>query len=470
MVSIDSAVELRAANVAQVCDGDLVVGDMAARRAFGVSTDSRSIRPGEMFVALRGEHRDGHDFADAASEAGAPVLLVARDGLDKIGVPTRARSAVVAVADTLDALQTLARWHRRRFAIPVLAVTGSCGKTTVKEMIAAVAAQKFRVAKSRGNFNNEIGLPLSLFEIGPVTEFCVVEMGINAPGELTRLCTVAEPTVGLITNIGRTHLEGLGSVENVAAAKGELADYLAGRGTLFIGADDPWCKAIAERFPGECVTFGEDRESTVRAVRIEPGELTQVTLADEADPYVVNLPGVHSGRNALAAVAVGRWLGVSHADIQSGLDTFERMPGRMVVTRLGGATVIDDSYNANPESVCAALDVLAQRPATGSRIAVLGDMNELGQAAAELHRLVGAHAARVGVDIVVAVGTHAEDVVQGARDAGMAAEQCVGLENRDAAVGFLVRYIDGPNVILVKGSHTSRMEEIVDELSQVSEE
>ena len=469
-VGTQRTVELNAGDVARVCGGELAAGD-ATREATGVSIDSRSVAPGEMFVALEGDRYDGHDFADAASHAGASVLVVARDKLERVAQESRSRSAVVAVPDTLHALHALANAHRLRFAIPLIAVTGSCGKTIVKEMVGAVAAEKFRVAKSRGNFNNEIGLPLSLFEIGPDTEFCVVEMGMNAPGELTRLCTIAEPTAGLITNIGRAHLEGFGSVEKVAEAKGELAEYVAGRGgPLFISADDRWCRAIAAKFPGECVTFGESEKAQVRAVSIETGETTQVTLADDEQPYVVDLPGTCMGLNALASIAVGRWLGLPRESIQAGLDKFEHLPMRMAVSRIGNATVIDDSYNANPESVCAALDVLAQRPSAGVHIAVLGDMKELGEAAAELHRMVGTHAAHAGIDIMLAVGEYAEHIVQGARNAGMAAEQCTALDNRDAAVGFLVRFIFEPNVILVKGSRAAQMNEIVDKLSQTSGE
>jgi len=469
-VGAQGTVEMNAGDVARVCGGELVAGD-AACEAVGISIDSRSVAADEMFVAIEGDRYDGHDFADAASRAGASLLVVARDRLERVAEESRSRSAVVAVPDTLHALHALANAHRLRFAIPLIAVTGSCGKTTVKEMVSAVAAEKFRVAKNRGNFNNEIGLPLSLFEIGSDTEFCVVEMGISAPGELTGLCTIAEPTAGLITNIGRAHLEGFGSVEKVAEAKGELAQYLAGReGTLFISADDRWCRAIADKFPGECVTFGENADAQVRAVGIETGDTTRVTLADDEEPYVVDLPGAYMALNALGAIAVGRWLGVPRENIQAGLDKFEHLPMRMVVSRIGNATVIDDSYNANPESVCAALDVLSQRPAAGVRIAVLGDMKELGEAAAELHRLVGTHAAQAGIDLVVAVGEHAEHIVQGARDAGMAAEQCTALDNRDAAVGFLVRFIFEPNVILIKGSRAARMNDIIDKLSQASGE
>jgi len=467
-VAAQRIIKLNAGDVARVCGGELVAGD-PAREAVGVSIDSRSAAADEMFVAIEGDRFDGHDFADAASEAGASLLVVARDRLSRVSETSRSRSAVVAVPETLHALHALANAHRLRFAIPLIAVTGSCGKTTVKEMVSAVAAQKFHVAKSRGNFNNEIGLPLSLFEIGSDTELCVVEMGINAPGELTRLCAIAEPTAGIITNIGRTHLEGLGSVEKVAEAKGELAEYLAGReGTLFISADDQWCRAIADKFTGECVTFGEHEGARVRAVVVETGDTTRVTLADDEEPYVVHLPGKYMGLNALAAIAVGCWLDVTHERIQAGLEKSERLPMRMAVIQVGNATVIDDSYNANPESVGAALDVLAQKPTAGLRIAVLGDMKELGEAAAELHRMVGTHAVQAGVDLVVAVGEYAEYVVQGACDGGMAPEQCMALDKRDAAVGFLVRFIFEPNVILIKGSRAARMDDIVDKLLQAS--
>jgi len=465
-VATQRKIELNAADVARVCGGELVAGD-AARETVGVSIDSRSVAADEMFIAIEGDRHDGHDFADAASEAGASLLVVARDRLGRVSEASRSRSAVVAVPETLYALHALANAHRLRFAIPLIAVTGSCGKTTVKEMLSAVAAQKFRVAKSRDNFNNEIGLPLSLFEIGPDTELCVVEMGINTPGELTRLCTIAEPTAGIITNIGRVHLEGFGSVEKVAEAKGELAEYLASRdGTLFISDDDQWCRAIADRFSGECVTFGENADARVRAVDVETGDTTRVTLADDEEPYVVDLPGKYMGLNALAAIAVGRWLDVTHKRIQAGLNQFERLPMRMAVIQTGSATVIDDSYNANPESVCAALDVLAQRPTVGLRIAVLGDMKELGEAAVQLHRMVGTYAAQAGVDLVIAVGEYAQHVVQGAGDAGLAAEQCIAFDARDAAVGFLVRFVFEPNVILIKGSRAAQMDDVVDKLSQ----
>lgn len=463
-----SILDLSANDMAFICGGEVICGDGTCRPC-AVSTDSRRVGPGDMFVALAGDTFDGHDYAEAAAETGAAVLVVSRNRLDRIGDACRRISTVVAVPDTLKALQALATSHRRRFDIPLVAITGSCGKTTVKEMTASIASTELNVCCTLGNLNNEIGVPLSLLGFEPDVETGIIEMGMNHPGEIASLCAISEPTAGVITNIGRAHLEGFGSVDEVAAAKAELADFLDDTGTLFISVDDEWCRDIAGRFASRCITFGEHPMADVRAADIHAGEFTRFTLADDTEPFEMSLPGLHSVRNALAAIAVGRWLGISSEHIRAGLSNFKLPPLRMEIAKVNDATFINDSYNANPESMAAAIDVLVQWNTTCRRIAVLGDMMELGETAGKLHRDVGVHAARAGVDLLVAVGQHARETVRGARDEGMASDLCYAFTEQAAAIGFLAGYVQEPNVFLLKGSRSTKMENVLRYLKLVAE-
>ena len=423
-----------------------------ADAAFGaVTTDTRTLGRGELFVAIRGERFDGNDYVPAAFERGAAGALVSRLS----AVPL----SQVAVPDTRSAFGALSRAWRRNFAVPVVAVTGSSGKTTVKELIAGILRVSRTICVTQGNLNNDIGVPLTLMRLDTEHEALVVELGANHAGEIDYLAGLAEPTVAVITNAAAAHLEGFGSIEGVAHAKGEILDHLRPGGTAVLNADDRFARDWQARAGGHhVVTFGLGANADCK-LRGEPrftasGAEFGMRLAD-GEELDVRLPllGRQNVANALAAAAAARAAGATGAEIVTGLERAAAVRGRMrPVPGLRGAAVIDDSYNANPGSVRAALDYLALLP--GTRILVLGDMKELGADEVRLHEEIGAHA-RGRCDRLVAVGTLAAHAAQAF---GAGAHACADLdEARDAVAPDL-----GPDVtVLVKGSRAMGLERLV---------
>jgi len=461
--------------VARITGGRLVAGDGGAV-VRGVACDSRLVKPHDLFVALAGERVDGHDFAPRAVDAGAVCLLVER--------PPRGtgEAAVVLVNDTLAALGALAAAHRGRFDPTVVAVTGSAGKTTTKDMIAAVCAARFCTLKSPGNFNTDIGLPLALFGLDERHEAAVVETAMRGPGEIARLCRIARPRIGVVTNVGPAHLELLGSIENIAAAKMELVLSLGPVGTAVLNADDPRVRAMARSHPGPVAWFGLDAPPSpaagpclwrVTAAGVEPadrdgGTRFQATAA-AADggrhEAAVDLPlaGRHNVVNALAALAVGLVLGVP---LRAGADALAGVSisgGRWTVSERAGITIIDDTYNANPASMAAAMEAAAGI-APGRWHAALGDMLELGSEAPAAHRKVGRLAVRWGVHTLATVGELARHIAAAARDEGLSPERAHACGDHGTAAGYLAQSARPGDVILVKGSRGSRMELVIDAL------
>lgn len=414
-----------------------------------VTTDTRTLRPGDLFVALRGERFDGHDFVAAAAAAGAAGVVVDR-ALD-IGIPQ------LRVADTLLALQQMAQAWRTRFNLPLVAVTGSNGKTTTKQLLAAVFARRGEVLATRGNLNNHIGLPLTLLELREAHRTAVIEMGANHAGEIALLTRLARPDVGVITQAGDAHLEGFGSRAGVARAKGELFEGLGPSGIAVINADDAYAPLWRDLAQGRQIRFGiqADADVRARAVLHEQGA-TRFTLEIPGEVAQVHLPlpGEHNVMNALAAAACGVALGLDAQVIAAGLGRVESAQGRVVwKTTTQGAALIDDSYNANPTSMQAGLALLAQQP--GRRWAVLGGMAELGAASAQLHEDCGRAARTLGLDRLLLLGDAGEHY---ARGWGVGAEcferldDLVGVLAADAAVGVS---------LLVKGSRSAGMERVV---------
>ncbi|MEK7705318.1 MAG: UDP-N-acetylmuramoyl-tripeptide--D-alanyl-D-alanine ligase [Myxococcota bacterium] len=429
-----------------------------------VATDTRSLPPASLFVALRGERFDGHDFAAAAVAAGARALLVDREGdarCESLGAPR------LVVQDTLRALGDLASFVRRQHAGRVVAITGSNGKTTTKELVAAVLAAVSSVHKTIGNLNNLVGLPLTLLAWPNETRWAVVEMGMNHLGEIARLTEIATPDVGVITNVAPAHLAGLGSVDAVARAKGELYAGLGATATAIVNADDPLVQGIAVPLLGQQkrLRFGWARGADVRIERYVPtAQGSRVMLELEGAPVELHLPlfGTHNAVNAAAAAAAAWALGVDRDVIASGMGNV-RVPGgrlRVIAETRRRIGVIDDTYNANPHSMHAAFAALAER-GTGRRVAVLGDMLELGDSAAALHREVGRSAAVAGLDWVVSFGELAEAVAEGARRAGAEATVAASLED---LLALLDRGLVAGDWVLVKGSRGMRMERVVDHL------
>jgi UDP-N-acetylmuramoyl-tripeptide--D-alanyl-D-alanine ligase len=417
-----------------------------------VATDSHKLPAGSLFVALRGERYDGHAYAAKAIEQGAAAVMVeASAGLDV--------SPAILVKDSRLALGQLAAWHRMNLPARVMAITGSNGKTTVKEMLAAILnaeAGADAVLATSGNFNNEIGMPLTLLRLQPQHRYAVLEMGMNHPGELTYLSRLARPDAALVNNALRAHLEGLGSVEAVARAKGEIYTGLKHDGVALINADDPHADLWREMADGRRVlTFGLG-QGDVRAdyKLLEYG--AELTLHTPAGSVATTLavPGLHNVRNAVAAAAAAHVLDVSLAGIASGLAAYAGTKGRLQVHPcILGARLIDDTYNANPDSVAAAIAVLAAQP--GSRILVLGDMGELGPDAAELHREIGAMAKQAGVDRLLCLGELSRMAVEAFGAGAMYFER---IEELLAEIEQAL----GPEVtVLVKGSRFMKMERVV---------
>lgn len=435
-----------------------------------VSTDSRTVEPGDLFVALSGENFDGHDFLEQALSRGATGVLVSK-APEKPG-----RAAVILVKDTLRAMGDLA--HYRRMQMPdltVLAVTGSSGKTTVKEMVSAILGQHHQVLKTRGNFNNLIGLPHSLLPVNEEHDFAVLEMGMNRPGEIARLAEIAEPDVACITNVQGAHLAGLATIEGVARAKGELFAGMKAWGTLVVNADDVRVRKLARRLRHRKVSFGRSSNAKVRATRI-------VSLGEEGMRFTLHIGpwsgrlrivslGAHNVMNALAAAAMAHAVGLAPAEIVAGLASHRPYDKRMQISVLpSGLKLINDAYNANPSSMLAALEAVRSLKNRQRIVAVLGDMLELGSHSVAAHRLVGENAARLHFDYLLAVGEFAGELVAGARQVGMTTVQAQHCASKEAVVAWLDKAVaagtlKAGDILLLKGSRGMRMETIASALA-----
>jgi UDP-N-acetylmuramoyl-tripeptide--D-alanyl-D-alanine ligase len=460
-----------ASDVAQLVGGCLERGDGGARMTHAV-IDSRKARPGALFFALPGERSDGHDHVLGAARAGACGAVVSRPLADSDVASLGDTFALIRVPHTLAALSALAAHHRRTMPARVVGVTGSAGKTTTKDMIAAVLGAGKSVLATEGNMNNEIGLPLTLLKLEIGHEVAVAEMAMRAIGEISALAAVARPDVGVVINVGPAHIGELGSIENIAAAKAELVQALPPDGVAVLNGDDPRVKAMAAQAGCRVVLFGLDPGCDVRATDVsESADSTCFHLLIEGKragqmKYRVPVPGMHNVMNALAALAVGHSLGLSFDEMWGGLGRFAPSAMRMhFIDMADGVTIVDDSYNANPVSMRCAIDAVLQSAAGRPVVAVLGDMLELGAESASYHRDVGRYAARRGISALVAMGPMAGQVASGAIDAGMQSASVAScLEPAEAAA--LAEAMAKPgSVILVKGSRGMQMERVVEALS-----
>jgi len=426
-----------------------------------VSTDSRAIVPGDLFIALRGERFDGHAFIAQVAAAGAAGAIVAADAvadLSAAGLP------LIVVPDTRLALGQLAAAWRARHTLPLIAVTGSNGKTTTKEMIASILGAAFgdAVLATQGNLNNDIGLPLTLLKLRPQHRAAIVEMGMNHPGEIAYLARIARPTVALVTNAQRAHLQGMGSLDAIAREKGSIYEGLALDGVAVVNADDAECGLWRDmNRDRHVIDFGFDPAAAIHGdVRLHglDNELRYVTPAGEGAVDLA-LPGRHNARNALAAIAACFAAGVPLAAIDRGLAAFKGVKGRLQRRAgINGATVLDDTYNANPDSVRAGIDVLAST--VGRKILVLGDMGEIGDAAAQYHDEIGGHAKSAGVDALYALG---DASAIAARNFGEGARHFKKIED---LVEALKSELNPGATVLVKGSRFMRMERVADAIAQ----
>jgi UDP-N-acetylmuramoyl-tripeptide--D-alanyl-D-alanine ligase len=441
--------------------GGTVTGSTDAR-VQGVSTDSRSVEPGELFVPLRGERFDGHQFIDGALVRGVRVILTEQGRYDLASLPPGI--SCITVADTLRALGDLAAFHRNRFSLPVVGITGSNGKTTTKEMLAAILACRGEGLKTAGNLNNLIGLPRMIFQLSGTHKWAVLEMGMSEPGEIDRLAEIARPDVGVITNVSPAHLLSMGSVAAVSRAKGELFLRLCPGSTAVFNADDPLVAGLPTH-PGVCrISFGL-AQADVRAEKIESlgraGQSFVLILPSGMVPVERKVFGRHNIQNALAAAAVAHLLGLAPDDIRQGLESFSPVDKRFSPEDINGILLIDDSYNANPASMRAALTTVAGLKGKGRGIAVLGDMLELGDSSATAHEEVGSLAVRC-VERLYLLGDMAESVARGAVAEGLPAESIVLAQSHAEILDDIAGIMRPGDCVLVKGSRGMRMETVAE--------
>ncbi len=458
-----------ARTIASVTDGELLAGAPDAVVS-DVVIDSRHTTPGCAFLALEGERSDGHEFCAVALERGARALIVSREGqsLDALITLARERDAVVVrVSDGVSALQDLAAYHRSRLKCEVVGITGSTGKTTTKDFVRAALESSLRVVCTEGNRNNELGVPLTILRAGMDTDVLIVEMGMRGEGEIAALCEIARPSLGLITNVGTSHIEILGSQDAVARAKGELVRCLSPGGCAFLNGDDAFTDVITEWSSAPIIRWGLSGSCEVTAtdVSVDVEGRPRFTLVAPQGSARIELPvpGRHNVYNALAASAIGLHLGVSPEAISAGLAAAELSAMRMqLFESASGITVINDAYNANPVSMRAAIETLSDMQTSGKRVAVLGDMAELGSLTEVAHFRIGEQVARLPIDVLVTVGPRAERIAQGARAEGMPANQVRACAEAPEAVEVLDDLLASGDVVLVKASRVMGLEVVAE--------
>ena len=417
-----------------------------------VTTDSRKAGAGVLFIPLQGEKVDGHEFVAQVAKLGGCALVSKMEY-------TSAECACIIVRDTLASLQALAHCIRMKYPIPVVAITGSNGKTTTKEMIASVLSERLCVLKNEGNFNNEIGLPLTLLQLESRHECAVVEMGMRGAGQITELCGIAMPDIGVVTNVGQSHIELLGSVDNIAQAKSELPRFLNERQLVVLNGDDDRVRSMAKHTRARVLMYGTQKHNDIRALDIvatSTGLNFKVNLETLSFDASIPAVGVHNVLNALAAIAVGWELGLNAQELVRGLRNYQPAGMRMAVRQSGGITIIEDCYNASPLSMNAALDTLALFE--GRKIAVLADMLELGDYSEQLHREVGIRVAETKVAALITYGAQSEFIADAARAGGIA--KVMAFTSHDDVRAFLLEYCQEGDVILFKGSRGMALEEV----------
>jgi UDP-N-acetylmuramoyl-tripeptide--D-alanyl-D-alanine ligase len=441
--------------------GRLIQGDRS-RKATGVSTDTRDLKAGDLFVALKGPKFDGHDYLLQAFEKGAAAALVSQPL--KSGFRPQ-EGIIIQVKDTLEALGDLAALWRGKLTVTVIGISGSNGKTTTKEMLAAILGQEELTLKNPGNLNNAIGLPLSLFSLDEDHRFAVMEMGMNHLGEIARLCQIARPSVGLLTNIGPAHLEGLGSLSMIAKAKGELFEALDVNHWAVINYDDPRIRELGNSCRAKKITFGLDPKAEVRAQRMSVTSQEvrfRIYFRGEQEEIVLPVPGEHNISNALGAAATAITLGLSLKKIRKGLEGFIPPVHRLQLKKgIRGVQLLDDSYNANPESLKAALTTLQDFRQEKRGGLVLGDMLELGSAASEAHREIGRIIGKMGVDYLLTIGPLSRELLAEASKGDRPPRKTFGAVSHKELMDELPKLIQAGDVILIKGSHGMNMEDVV---------
>ena len=452
--------------VAAVCDAKIISGAVETK-VRNVCTDSRSVKPGDLFFAIRGDKFDGHDYVADVAAKGAAGVMVLESKLEGIRGRLPSAFAVLAVADVRMALGKLAAAYRRDFSLPVTVVGGSNGKTTTKELLASVLRQKLSTLWSEASFNNDIGVPATLLRLEKSHQAAVLEAGTNHPGELAPLVNIIQPTSGLITSIGREHLEFFGDVAGVAQEEGWLGELLPADGKLFLNGDSAWAEQIAARTRATVVRvgFGEKNDWRATKVRLDKNGVTFQVTAPKPEfggEYRINLLGRHQVVNALLAIGSGEEHGLGRAEIQRGLAECQPPKMRMQFWEANGVRVLDDCYNANADSMRAALETLCELPLQGRRVAVLGDMAELGAHTEPAHVEIGRRAAELKIGQLFTVGKNSAATARAARDAGLT--RVIEFADVEAAVRAVRNFLKPGDVVLLKASRSSRLERIAETL------
>ncbi len=472
----DQGFRLKASQVATAIGASVLSGDMDTA-IHGISTDSRSVRRGNIFWALSGDHFNGHDFVlDAIKKGAIGAVVSSTFDFRPLTLSPRSRPILLQVQDALKALGDFAAWYKEHLGIKVVGITGSCGKTTTKELIFSILEKKWKVAKTLGNFNNLIGLPLSLLSAKSDDAWAVLEMGTNQPGEIPRLCEIAKPQVGLITTIQPAHLVGLGDIKQVAREKWELWRALPQTGVAVVNLDDPLvtegAKDMTCQVVGYSLTPNPQLKIAITCLSYTQGEhgtLLDLDIAGSRLSVDLSLIGKANVQNAVAAAATGYAVGLTPARIKQGLEEVKPVPGRLFLKNLGPKwRLIDDSYNANPCSMRAALETLDLWSKGEKKIAILGDMLELGDAACDFHQDLGRLAANTGVDLLVFVGEFADAVSKTAQKAGISQKAIRIFPNTEDLLSWIesaaLDCMPSPAIILVKGSRAIGLERAVDAL------
>ena len=457
--------ELTIKDVLNACDGKLIWGE-ETMFCETFSHDTRTIQAGDVYIGIKGENFDGNKFYEQALEKGAKVCILQDVFFAEEIKEKYADRAIILVEDTIKALQQIATYKRSLYDIPVIAITGSVGKTSTKDMVASVVGTSYRVLKTQGNLNNHIGVPMTILGLKD-QEALVVEMGMNHLGEISVLSKIAMPTIAIITNVGTAHIGNLGSRENILKAKLEILEGLSSRGVLIVNNDNDLLHHWKESQKGRnIVTYGEENLSDWMAcdVVLQQQE-SKFTLVENGEKMkiTVPVPGNHFVYNALCAIAVGKILRIPMEKIKEGIEHFELSQNRMEILQKGDVTIVNDSYNANFDSMKAAIESIAKMKGK-RKIAVLGDMLELGDFSEVLHYQVGMEVAKNKIDILVTVGNEAQNIVRGALEEGVLPSQVHLFENNLQAISYLKKELKKQDVVLIKASNGMKFIEIVDSL------
>jgi UDP-N-acetylmuramoyl-tripeptide--D-alanyl-D-alanine ligase len=469
--------KLKVSELLKATGGKLIQGDLK-REIFGISIDSRKIKRNELFIALKGPRYDGQDFVPEALDKGACGALIIkslRQRRIRLGrkksirqLTDKSQKILIEVRDTLKALGRIAKYYREKFDLAVVAVTGSTGKTTTKDMIASILSLRYKVLKTEGNFNNEVGVPLTLFRLSKKHQVVVLELGMSALGEIERLTRISSPKIGVMTNVGEVHLQYLGNVERVALAKAEMVYALGKDDIAILNIDDPYIRDMKKGIKARIITYGIRKKAQVRAKEIknlkEEGMSFTLRIEKEGFPLHLRCLGYHNTYNALAAISAAHALGMKKEIIREGLSQFQPLAGRMKIMRVRGLTILDDTYNASPKSFIAAIETIRDLSPKGRKILVAGDMLELGKRAPLAHKETGVYAAHSGIDMLITCGDLAGYIAQGAIEAGMKEQRIISCRSKEETEKKLSSLAKEGDTVLIKGSRAIGMEEIIDKL------